>query len=382
MLNEFDCYNKRVLLRVDLNVPVLDGKIIDYTRIDKIIPTIKYLQKAGAKIILASHFGRPKGAFQEKFSLKFLSKDLTEKLGMEVIFSPDIIGEKTRAIVNNLKQNQLLLLENLRFEAREEKNDAEFAKDLAELADFYVNDAFSCSHRAHASIAKIQEFLPSFAGLLLKEEVSSLEYHLKEPKRPMIAIIGGSKISTKIGLIRSLLEKVDYLVIGGAMANTFLKAKGQDIGSSFYEDGFVEVAAEIINNPKIILPVDVVIADKIAEDTQSYTVSSQVNKEQKMILDIGPKTIDNIINLLQNCKTVIMNGPLGVFEYSPFMVGTLNIIKAIAVLTKNSQLVSIAGGGDTIAALAKADVEFTYVSTAGGAFLEWLEGKKLPGLIL
>lgn len=379
-LSEFTGKNKTSLLRVDLNVPVLDGKILDHTRIDKIIPTIKYLDDLGSKIILASHFGRPKGIPQEIYSLRFLINELSQKTGKEVIFAENL--QNAQSLAKSLKTNQILLLENLRFDKREEKNDPAFARELAALANFYVNDAFSCSHRAHASIAKIQEFLPSYTGLLLEEEISNLELYLQKPKKPMMAIIGGSKVSTKIGLIRSLLEKVDYLVIGGAMANTFLKAKNLDIGNSFYEDEFVEIATELINNPKIILPLDAIIADKIAEDAEGFIVEIGADKRQKMILDIGPQTIAHIINLLEKCETLVMNGPLGVFEYTPFATGTLFIIKAIELLTQTKQLISVAGGGDTIASLAKINANFTYKSTAGGAFLEWLEGKKLPGLNL
>jgi phosphoglycerate kinase len=381
-LSDFNYKNKRVLLRVDLNVPVLAGEILDSTRINKIIPTIKYLQSVGAKVIIASHFGRPKGAFDPSMSLEFLSSILASKLSSEVLFCLDAVGEVAEKMSSNLSDNQVLLLENLRFYSGETKNDLEFARQLAKLADFYINDAFSCSHRAHASIDKIREFLPSAMGLLLAEEIDNLSQHLLSPNKPMMAIVGGSKVSTKLDLLSSLMNKVDYLVIGGAMANTFLKAKGYEIGNSFYEEELLDVAREIAKNKKIILPQDVVVAQNIAENAANMIVDIDSVPVNQMILDIGPKTTAHINELLKLCKTVVMNGPLGVFEFFPFSVGTVSVAREIARLTNLQKLVSIAGGGDIVAALVKSGLfdQFTYISTAGGAFLEWLEGKNLPGL--
>lgn len=374
--------NKRVLVRVDLNVPVLNKKILDGTRIEKVIPTLKYLLARKAKIILVSHFGRPKNENSNEFSLEFLCKEIENLIPVKVLFSKEIIGEDSIKKSNNLKENEILLLENIRFHPGETKNDSEFASKLAKLADFYVNDAFSCSHRAHASISRIREFLPSSYGLLLKDEITNLSNYLSAPTKPIIAIIGGSKVSTKLSLLTALINKVDYLVIGGAMANTFFKAKNYNIGSSFYEPELIPEALEILNSNKIILPIDVVVAKKIAESESNYIVDINDFKGNEMILDIGPDSIKKITDLLKSSKTLIMNGPVGVFEYFPFSVGTSAIIEQAAKLTLEKKLISIAGGGDIVAAISKTRLfdQFTYISTAGGAFLEWLEGKQLPGL--
>ncbi len=374
-LQDFDYSGKRVFLRVDLNVPVSNGIILDYTRIDKIIPTIKYLLKQDAKIIIASHFSRPKGTFDPKYSLEFLVDILSEKIGQEVNFCPDI---------SKTPNKQITLLENLRFHPGETKNDPEFAKQLAALADFYVNDAFSCSHRAHASIVGIAEFLTSAAGLLLTQEIENLNLYLSHPAKPMMAIIGGSKVSTKLDLLMELINKVDYLAIGGAMANTFLKAKGYEIGNSFYEPDLIAKAQEIMNqNCEIILPIDVVIAKEISEHAETKIIPIEEMPKDEMILDLGPASVAQIKSILQSCKTVILNGPVGVFECAPFAKGTIAIAQEVASLSQKG-LVSIAGGGDIVAAISQAGLfeEFTYISTAGGAFLEWLEGKKLPGLTI
>ena len=378
-IDQYNYDNKRVLLRVDLNVPSSDGIVLDDTRIDKIIPTIKYLLEANAKIILASHFGRPKGIVDPKFSLNFLVDKLSDKLGQKIEFCSDISVANT----TNLRAKEILLLENLRFYPGETKNDLEFAKQLANLADFYINDAFSCSHRAHASIVKITELLPSAAGLLLIDEVESLSKYLMQPEKPMMAIIGGSKISTKLDLLMNLVNKVDYLVVGGAMANSFLKAQGYEIGASFYEPDLITTAKSILEQAKmIILPQDVVVAEEISNNALSKIVKvNQVEKNQ-LILDIGPQTVMHVNNLLRKCKTLVFNGPLGVFEYDQFSLGTIGIAQEIVTLTNEGNLISVAGGGDIVAALSKAELvnQFTYISTAGGAFLEWLEGKELPGL--
>ena len=386
-LQDFNYSNKRVLLRVDLNVPVSEGKILDDTRINKIIPTVKYLLKAGAKVIIASHFGRPKGIFEQKLSLKFLVDKLSEKLGIEVLFCPEAVGNVAIKMASELETSQVILLENLRFHSGEAKNDPEFAKQLASLADFYVNDAFSCSHRAHASITEIAKLLPSAAGLLLAQEVESLTMHIAKSERPMMAIIGGSKVSTKLDLLENLIHKVDYLVIGGAMANTFLKSQGYEIGTSFYEPDLMDTAKKILtqeSNCKILLPKDMLVADKIAEDAIANLVTIDKIPKNKMILDFGSVSVLQVTDLLKICKTVILNGPIGVFEYAQFALGTIAIASAVAKLTQDGKLISVAGGGDIVAAISQAGLfdQFSYISTAGGAFLEWLEGKSLPGLVV
>lgn len=369
-MDKYDYRNKRVLLRVDLNVPVSDGKILDDTRINKVLPTINYLLDKQAQIIIITHFGRPKSGYEDKYSVKFLTEELSKKLGIEVSF--------------NQPMEKITLLENIRFNPGETKNDLEFAQNLAKLADYYVNDAFSCCHRAHASITKITEFLPSAAGLLLQEEISNLNNYLNPIKSPAMAIIGGSKVSTKLSLLQNLVKKVDYLVIGGAMANTFLAAQNYDVGNSLVEVELIDTAREILGskNCQIILPQDVVIAKEIKENAEHHVVDISNILKGYMILDIGGKSIAKISELLKKCQTVIMNGPLGVFEYFPFSLGTTSVAKTIAELTQKGSLTSIAGGGDIVAALSQADLfdQFTYISTAGGAFLEWLEGKSLPGI--
>ncbi|MGB4191865.1 MAG: phosphoglycerate kinase [Rickettsiales bacterium] len=384
-ITQTDLNNKKVFLRVDLNVPVSEGVILDETRINKIIPTIEYLINANAKIILASHFGRPKSSDDQQYSLNFLQKILSKKLNQEVLFCSEAVGEKAENMANGLNSKQVMLLENLRFYPGETKNDFEFATSLSKLADVYVNDAFSCSHRAHASISELAEILPSFAGLLLEDEIDNLSNHLNSSNKPMMAIIGGSKVSSKLDLLNNLMDKVDYLVIGGAMANTFLKAKGIEIGKSFYEEDLLEAAKKILkyqNKCKIILPHDVVVAKAIASNISNSIVSLDNISCEQMILDIGPLTCSTINQLLQECKTVVCNGPLGVFEHFPFCVGTISVAQAIAKLTKEKKLISVAGGGDIVAALSSAGLfeQFSYISTAGGAFLEWLEGKALPGI--
>lgn len=384
-ITQFDYNNKKVLLRVDLNVPVVEGRILDETRINKIIPTIKYLLKQNAKIILISHFGRPKSEKDIQYSLNFLTSVLSDKLGQEIFFCQDIVGDNAEKLANNLKSKEIMLLENIRFAEGETKNDLEFAKELTKLGEFYINDAFSCSHRAHASIVGIAELLPSCAGLLLEEEITQLAKYLLPTLESTIAIVGGSKISTKIDLLNNLITKVDYLIIGGAMANTFLKAKNYEIGNSLYEEDYINVAKAILNSSgkcQIILPQDVVVADEIAINAPNHIVEASKIPKNKIVLDVGPSTCTHINQILSKCKTVICNGPLGVFEYFPFSVGTISIAREIAKLTDEKKLISIAGGGDIVAAVSAAGLfdQFTYISTAGGAFLEWLEGKTLPGL--
>ncbi|MCT4634938.1 MAG: phosphoglycerate kinase [Rickettsiales bacterium] len=384
-IEQYNYSNKRVFLRLDLNVPISNGKILDDTRIKSTLPSIEYLLKQNAKIIIASHFGRPKGKFEEKYSLEFLSNELAKRLNQEVLFCPETIGNKAEEMSNNLQPKQILLLENLRFHPGETKNDSDFASNLAKLADFYINDAFSCCHRSHASIAEITEYLPSAAGLSLSKEIDNLTKYLSKPKKPMMAIIGGSKVSTKLDLLYNLIDKVDYLVIGGAMANTFLKSQGIAIGASLYEEELLNSARDILNKAtscKIILPQDVVTAKEISNESETSTVDIKYIPADQMILDIGPNSAKQIIEVIKQCKTVVMNGPLGVFEYPPFSLGTSTIAKEIVKLTQSGGLISVAGGGDIVAALSQNQLldKFTYISTAGGAFLEWLEGKTLPGI--
>lgn len=378
LLKDIDCKNKRVFLRVDLNVPVMNGKILDETRINKILPTIQYLLTQNAKIILASHFGRPKSGYEEKYSLRFLQNVLQHKLEQEVLFEDNL--NDAAQLTQNMQLGEILLLENLRFFSGETKNDLEFAKQLSNLADIYVNDAFSCSHRAHASIVKIAELLPSAAGLLLEDELDNLHKYLDKPNKPILAIIGGSKISTKLDLLKELSKKVDYIAIGGAMANTFLKALGYEIGNSFYEEEFVATAKAMLNE-KFILPKDLVVVSSIDADDIEIV---DIDHITKMALDLGPETVKQIIALAQKCKTILLNGPVGVFENPSFAKATNAIIKEVANLSQNNKAISIAGGGDMVAALTQVRLfdQMTYVSTAGGAFLEWLEGKELPGLLV
>ena len=384
-LKDFDYFGKRVFLRLDLNVPIYDGVIIDETRITKVIPTIKYLIANKAKIIIASHFGRPKSGYESRYSLKFLVEVLEKKLNQKILFCSNYIDNQAKDIANSLAEGQILLLENLRFHSQETENDIDFAKNLANLADFYINDAFSCSHRSHASIEAIARILPSAAGLLLFEEIEGLKKYLNEPEKPIMAIIGGSKISTKLDLLKQLINKVDYLAIVGAMANTFLKAMSYEIGNSFYEEDLVETAREILNDSgkcEIILPKDVMVAKKIASNMEGKITNINNVEKDEIVLDLGSETILSIISILNKCKTVILNGPVGMFEHEPFSKGTYSLALAVARLTQNGNLISVAGGGDMVAALSKAKVfdRISYVSTAGGAFLEWLEGKELPGL--
>ncbi len=375
-IEDFQYTGKKVFLRVDLNVPVSQGIIIDDTRINKIIPTINFLLNQNAKIIIASHFGRPKGKTTREFSLEFMKAELEKRLNRQVSFAKNL---------SDVGQENITLLENLRFFPGEEQNDEILAKKLASLADFYINDAFSCSHRAHSSIAAITKFLPNAAGFLLTEEIENLSKHLTSFSRPSMAIIGGSKISTKLALLNQLSNKVDFLVIGGGMANTFLKALGHEIGSSLYEASLIDEARSIVakNTCKIILPQDVVAAKQISTNAKNQIVELIALEKDQMILDLGPKTVLEIQAILAQCTSVIVNGPVGVFEHFPFSVATISIARTIAQLTKAKQLTSVAGGGDIVAALSQAGLldEFSYISTAGGAFLEWLEGKDLPGLI-
>lgn len=377
---------KKILLRVDFNVPVQDGVITDATRIERALPTIRELKDKGATVILIAHFGRPKGKDLSE-SLRLIADKTSELLGDKVVFIEDTIGEQTQQAVNALQAGQVAMLENVRFYPEEEKNDPEFAKQLAALGDIYVNDAFSAAHRAHASIEGIAKLRPAYAGRLMEEELSALQNGLENPQRPTMAIVGGSKVSTKLSVLDNLVQKVDYLVLGGGMQNTFFAAQGVEVGKSLCERDMIPQAKQIMETAakagcKIVLPIDRVAVKEFGANAPSTIVPfDQLPADQEGV-DIGPATVENVRNILKTCKTVLWNGPMGVFEVKPFDNGTNGLAKAVAELTKDGTLISVAGGGDTVAALEQAGAvnDFTYVSTAGGAFLEWMEGKTLPGV--
>jgi phosphoglycerate kinase len=379
---------KKVIVRVDLNVPILHGKVTDTERIERILPTIHYLRSRNSKVILMSHFGRPKGSFNLDMSLAPIVDKLQEFLpNITVKFAVDCRGQKAQDAVSGLQVGEVLMLENLRFYKEEAENDVEFSKELASYADLYINDSFSCSHRSHSSIDGITKFLPSYPGLLLTEEISTLEKYLTNPKKPMISIVGGSKVSTKIILLKHLAVCSHAIVIGGAMANTFLKAQNIDVKKSLVEDDFLDVAKEILiiaqqNNCEIILPEDVVVAKNITDSFDVKVVSVNAVPDDYMILDIGPQAVGYIASKLADSKTVLWNGPLGAFEFRPFNIGSESIARHISLLTSQGKMISIAGGGDVVASVKGSGLKntFTYISTAGGAFLAWLEGKDLPGI--
>ena len=387
-LDDLDVTNKTVLVRVDLNVPMMHGKVEDATRIMRLVPTLKALVERDAKIVVLSHFGRPTEGFDRDMSLAPLADELGKALGREDIkFAVDCVGKTTKEAVKQLNSGDIILLENVRFYEGEMANDAGFAKQLADLGDCYVNDTFSCAHRSHASIVGIAELLPSAAGLLLQNEIENLERVLTHPKPPLAAIVGGAKVSTKLELLENLIEKVDLLVVGGAMANTFLKAKGYDIGISLYEEKLVTTAAGILKKAEkthceILLPEDVVVTKEFAPHAPCEVVSVDSIPSDAMALDVGPMTIASLDARLQSIKSVVWNGPMGAFEMSPFDVGTISLARIVAALSRNGSIISVAGGGDVVAALKRGGLveNFTYISTAGGAFLEWLEGKELPGV--
>ena len=385
ILQDYDLAHKKVILRVDFNVPFKSGKILDNTRIIKILPTIKYLIKHNAKVIILSHLGRPQGKFNEQLSQKFIALELEHLLAKKVKFAATVTGNETIELVEKLKDGEILMLENLRFYPQEEQNDLTFAKQLASYGDVYINDAFSCCHRSHASITALAELLPSAAGLLLQQEIESLHYYMSDQQN-MMAIIGGSKISTKLNLLNSLLTKTKILVIAGAMANSFLKAQNYDIGKSMFEPDLIDAANNILAKAselgcKIILPIDVTVTTNLNDCNHQMKLVSEIAKDD-IIVDLGPKTIASILQSLTACKKIIWNGPLGIIEIKPFDQATIQIAKFIAERTNSQQLVSIAGGGDIVSALNanKLTEYFSYISTAGGAFLEWLEGQSLPGL--
>ena len=381
-VKDINVTGKRVLVRCDFNVPLDGDRITDENRINGAMPTIQYLVDNGAKVILCSHLGRPKGEFNMKYSLAPVAKRLSEKLGKEVKLSKDVIGEDAKAIAASLNDGDVMLLENVRFHKEEEKNVPEFAKELASMADIYVNDAFGTAHRAHASTAGVADYLPAVAGFLIGKELDIMGKALENPARPFVAILGGAKVSDKIGVINNLIEKVDALIIGGAMAYTFMVAQGKDVADSLLEKDKVELAKELIEKAaakgvKLLLPVDTVVADKFDNDANTQVVSGDFPAGWQG-LDIGPKSVELFSETIKTAKTVIWNGPMGVFEMANFAVGT----KAIAAAMAESDAVTIIGGGDSAAAVQQlgfAD-KMSHISTGGGASLEFLEGLELPGI--
>ncbi|HYM71699.1 MAG TPA: phosphoglycerate kinase [Stellaceae bacterium] len=387
-LDDLDVAGKRVLLRADLNVPVdKDGQVADATRIERLAPTIETLIARGAKVVVMSHFGRPKGVDPSQ-SLRPLVGPLSRAIGGKTVyFANDCVGPEAKHVVDSLKPGAVALLENLRFHPEEEKNDPDFAKSLAALGDVYVDDAFSAAHRAHASIAALAHLLPNAAGKLMQAELEALSAALEHPQHPVIALIGGSKVSTKLDLLKFIIGKVDTLAIGGAMANTFLFAQGRPVGRSLCEKEMADTARDILAAAEkrgctVILPDDAVTAEELKPGVVTRTVGVNAVPQNAMMLDIGPESVARISVALAESKTLVWNGPLGAFETPPFDRATVALAKKIAELTQGGKLLSVAGGGDTVAALAAAGVEdkLTYVSTAGGAFLEWLEGRELPGV--
>ena len=385
-IDSLDVKGKRVLVRLDLNVPSKDGKVTDDTRIRRSTATLIELLDRGARVIVMSHFGRPKGK-DLVFSQKLLVDPLAKAIGRPVAWADDCIGPVAEQVVANLQDGQIVLLENVRFYPEEEKNDPAFVQKLAALGDIYVNDAFSSAHRAHASTEGLAHVLPACAGRLMEAELVALTKALEKPVKPVAALVGGSKVSTKLDVLSNLVTKTDYLIIGGGMANTFLHAQGINVGKSLCEKDMAQTVLAILdkakaNNCRIILPIDAVVAKEFVENPPTQVVPVSQVPLDSMILDAGPASTKAVIECLAHCKTLVWNGPLGAFEISPFDAATNAVAKSAAQFTKNNDLVSVAGGGDTVAALAKAGVEadFSYISTAGGAFLEWLEGKTLPGV--
>ncbi len=387
-IQDVDAENKRVLLRADLNVPQQDGVVTDATRIERLVPTLELLREKGAKIVLISHFGRPKGERVAEFSLKPVAEALRTILSdAKIDFVQDCVGKVAHDAIGAMQPGEIVLLENLRYHPGEEANDEAFADELATLGDLYVNDAFSAAHRAHASTAAITQRLPSYAGLLMLEEIRALQKALEDPQRPVMAVVGGSKVSTKIAVLDNLAEKADIIVVGGGMANTFLFAEGVDVGKSLCEEDATGLVKKIEGHAnqsdcEIVLPTDAVTAKELKSGVKTEQHSISDIPADSMILDVGPDTVADLKRRLAEVKTLLWNGPLGAFEFEPFEEGTFEVAREAARLTKEGKLVSVGGGGDTVAALKNAGVvdDFTYVSTAGGAFLEWLEGKQLPGI--
>jgi len=382
-----DVRGRRVLVRADLNVPVKDGRVTDATRLERLLPGLRDLADRGARVIVISHFGRPKGGPDAQFSLRPVADKLAELLARPVAFGPDCIGAAAAETVAAMRDGDVAVLENLRFHQGEEKNDPAFAQALAGLGEMFVGDAFSAAHRAHASTDAITRFLPSYAGPLMMEEIEALVTVLERPQRPTAAVIGGAKVSTKIDVLTNLAAKVDKLLIGGAMANTFFLAQGVGIGRSLAEPDHARTALDIMHAAKarsceVVLPKDVVVAARLEAGAPSRAVPVLETPADQLILDVGPQAVAHYSGVIGACRTLLWNGPLGAFEVAPFGEGTFALARAAAALTKAGKLSSVAGGGDTVAALNAAGVagDFTYVSTAGGAFLEWLEGRTLPGV--
>jgi len=384
-IKDIDVKNKKVLVRCDFNVPQNKetGEITDNRRIKAALPTIQYLLENNAKVILCSHLGRPKGEVNQKYSLKPVAEELTKLLNKEVKLAKDVIGEDAKGLVANLQEGEIVLLENVRFHAEEEKNDAEFAKELASFAEIYVNDAFGTSHRAHGSTAGVADYLPAVSGFLIEKELEFLGGALENPKKPFVAILGGAKVSDKIGVIENLIEKVDTLIIGGGMAYTFFKAKGYEIGTSICEEDKLDLAKSLLEKAEkkgvqLLLPVDNKVSKEFSNDSEYIEVASNEIPEGYMGMDIGSKTIENFKEILKDAKTVVWNGPLGVFEFDKFAQGTNEVAKILG----NLDAITIIGGGDSAAAIEKMGLadKMTHISTGGGASLEFLEGKTLPGI--
>ena len=382
-----DVTGKRVLVRVDLNVPMHDGSVSDATRLQAMAPTVLELADKGAIVLLLSHFGRPKGAKNPAMSLSLVIDAIADTLGRGLMFISDCSGEGAKAGLTVLAPGDIAVLENTRFHAGEERNDPALVAAMAEIGDIYVNDAFSAAHRAHASTEGLAHVLPAFAGRAMEAELKALERALGQPERPVAAVVGGAKVSSKIDVLRHLVGRVDHLIIGGGMANTFLAARGVDVGKSLCEHDLVETANAIFDaadaaNCTIHLPYDVVTSREFAPNPPTRTVNVHEVAADEMILDIGPAAVEALSDVLKNCRTLVWNGPLGAFETPPFDASTVALARTAAALTREGSLISVAGGGDTVAALNHAGVgeDFTFVSTAGGAFLEWMEGKTLPGV--
>ncbi len=386
-LDDFEVAGTRVLVRLDLNVPMADGKVSDLTRIERSMPTVAELSKLGARVVVLTHFGRPKGERQADLSLAPIADAFSQVLGRPVAFAEDCIGSTAAKVVDALGNGDVALLENLRFHAGEEKNDPKFVKALAELGDLYVNDAFSVAHRAHASTEGLAHVMPCAAGRLMQAELEALDKALGDPARPVAALVGGAKVSTKLDVLQNLIAKVDTLIIGGGMANTFLYAQGKEIGASLCEKDLADTARAILDSAAaaectIVLPNDVMVAREFKAGADCEVVAADACPPDAMILDIGPAAIADLEARMASIKTLVWNGPMGAFEIEPFDRGTNAVARAAAAATEAGKMVTVAGGGDTVAALAKAGAvdSFSYVSTAGGAFLEWLEGRELPGV--
>ncbi|MCP9223404.1 phosphoglycerate kinase [Erythrobacter sp. LQ02-29] len=383
-----DVAGKVALVRVDLNLPMQDGSATDVTRVEAAKPTILELTEKGAKVLLLAHFGRPKGQRSSTMSTSFVQGDVEKVLGKEIMFIPEVMGPVVEQSIGILDNGDIGLLDNVRFWPGEEANDPDFAKGIAENGDFYVNDAFSAAHRAHASTEGLAHLLPAYAGRAMEAELKALDAALGNPEPPVAAVVGGAKVSTKLAVLENLVGRVQHLIIGGGMANTFLAARGVDVGKSLCEHDLTDTANRIMDQADhagctVHLPYDVVVAKEFAANPPSLRTCNvhEVGSEE-MILDIGPQAVEALADVLKTCRTLVWNGPLGAFETSPFDEATVTLAKTAAALTQDGSLVSVAGGGDTVAALNQADVagDFTYVSTAGGAFLEWMEGKPLPGV--